>query len=138
MFYLCSKCKNPYFGGLKDCQAAAEQNAEAFNPEELICGACCANASGDNCSRHGTTYIEWKCRFKVSLFFWKKFRAFRYCCDVACWFCWGTTHMCERCHSSSNRRTKACAKENCPLKIKHPVPGTEFCLGCSLCRHRDA
>lgn len=25
-FYECFKCKKPYFGGLKNCQAAAEQD----------------------------------------------------------------------------------------------------------------
>lgn len=62
MYYMCNRCKKPYFGGLRDCQAAANQNAAAFDPKELICGSCCALAAGQNCPRHGTRYIEWKCR----------------------------------------------------------------------------
>ena len=60
-FYLCDKCKKPYYGGVRDCQAAAEDPGQ-FDPKELICGSCCAIASGRNCPEHGTQFIEWKCK----------------------------------------------------------------------------
>ena len=37
----------------------------------------------NSCPKHGTEAIEWKCKF---------------CCSVASWFCWGTTHFCDDCH----------------------------------------
>jgi len=122
LFFMCHTCKKPYCGGRRDCQAAAEENEEDFNPEELVCGPCSIAAGGHECRIHGKTYIEWKCK---------------YCCNTACWFCWGTTHMCNSCHSASNRNQqgKRCAGRDCPLKIPHPPPGTEFCLGCSLCHY---
>ena len=32
------------------------------------------------CAKHGADFIEFKCRF---------------CCNIASWYCWGTTHFCE-------------------------------------------
>lgn len=60
--------QNPYFGGERAC----EGNQPDFDPKELICGGCCD--AKNNCTKHGTEYIEWKCKF---------------CCNVALWFCWG-------------------------------------------------
>ena len=42
-YFLCFKCKAPYFGGRKDCMAAMnEANAGgAFKAEQLICPNCC-------------------------------------------------------------------------------------------------
>ena len=44
-YFMCFKCKKPYFGGRKDCIAAMnEQNAGgggSFKAEELICPGCC-------------------------------------------------------------------------------------------------
>eukprot|EP00210_Caulerpa_lentillifera_P003297 g3148.t1 len=122
LFYMCYSCKKPYYGGKRQCQAAAEANAGDYDPKELICGQCSIAAGGQECRIHGKTYIEWKCK---------------YCCEVASWFCWGTTHMCNACHSATNRRhqRKQCRGADCPLKIPHPPPGTEFCLGCALCHY---
>ena len=72
-FYECFKCKKPYFGGLKNCQAAAEQdNRVQFNKEDLICPECCPISFENKCPKHGNKYIEFKCRF---------------CCSIALWFC---------------------------------------------------
>jgi hypothetical protein len=38
-----------------------------------------------NCAVHGNDFIEYKCKF---------------CCSVATWFCWGTTHLCTECHKT--------------------------------------
>lgn len=40
-YYECYKCKKPYFGGMKDCDAANEEAKEGgFDPKELVCGKC--------------------------------------------------------------------------------------------------
>ena len=38
-YYTCYECKNPYFGGLKDCGNLLEAEAN-FKAEELVCGKC--------------------------------------------------------------------------------------------------
>jgi E3 ubiquitin-protein ligase MYCBP2 len=57
-----------------------------LKPEDFICGSCSAlklGAGMADCPKHGKDFIEFKCR---------------YCCTVALWFCFGTTHFCEPCH----------------------------------------
>mgnify|MGYP006983471325 CR=1 FL=1 len=45
-FYLCYKCKAPYFGGRRACgEMGGGGNHGEFNPKELICGAC-SNVDG--------------------------------------------------------------------------------------------
>merc|ERR1712196_452167 len=81
----------------------------------------------NKCKIHGRDYIEWKCK---------------YCCSIAIWFCGGTTHYCDPCHSNHNgilhkkkhQLPKCKGKKFCPLKIDHPH-FEEFNLGCGLCRH---
>lgn len=130
-YYQCFKCKQPYFGGLKACDNVDDKE---FKPEELVCGKC---AAGDvkngvmSCQVHGTDYIEFKCRF---------------CCSVAQWFCWGSTHFCEKCHKDQQngmyltKKNKSalpkCDGKSCPLKINHPPNGEEFSLGCAICRNK--
>ncbi|CAD8171033.1 unnamed protein product [Paramecium pentaurelia] len=121
-FYECFKCKKPYFGGIKNCQANTDYNERTqFNKEDLICPSCCPISFEDICNQHGDKYIEFKCRF---------------CCSVAVWFCGGTTHYCEPCHSGRNpNMNKPCpGLEKCPLRIKHKPTGQENALGCALCR----
>lgn len=127
MYFQCHRCKKPYFGGERNCQNAANEENRDYVPEDLICGSCSAALSGDNCPKHGVDAIEWKCK---------------YCCSVASWFCWGTTHMCDPCHaqcaaSSAPKKQFCGSAAKCPLKVKHPPPGTEFCLGCAICRHME-
>jgi E3 ubiquitin-protein ligase MYCBP2 len=83
-YYQCFKCKNAYFGGKKDC-IRAQQEEQVFKPEELVCASCSAVgvAGTQDCKSHGKDFIEFKCRF---------------CCSIAQWFCWGTTHFCDPCH----------------------------------------
>ncbi|CAD8052967.1 unnamed protein product [Paramecium primaurelia] len=121
-FYECFKCKKPYFGGIKNCQANTDYNERTqFNKEDLICPSCCPISFEDICNQHGDKYIEFKCRF---------------CCSVAVWFCGGTTHYCEPCHSGRNpNMNKPCpGLEKCPLRINHKPTGQENALGCALCR----
>lgn len=83
-YYQCFQCKDAYFGGKKDC-IAAQMEEQEYKPEELVCGKCAASAvgGGKGCKTHGIEFNEFKCKF---------------CCSVAQWFCWGTTHFCEDCH----------------------------------------
>ncbi|OMJ78568.1 hypothetical protein SteCoe_21592 [Stentor coeruleus] len=131
-YYMCFKCKKPYFGGKKDCEQNNDQ--AKFNPEELVCPSCSAiGMEGSDCKVHGKDFIEFKCKF---------------CCSVSAWFCWGTTHFCDQCHTRQNngdylsKKSKSelpvCPGKTCPLKITHPPNGEEFPLGCTLCRNMIA
>jgi E3 ubiquitin-protein ligase MYCBP2 len=65
-YYLCFKCKKPYFGGRKDCERLREEasNNEAFKPEELVCAQCSSIGIALRiCPKHGKDFIEFKCRF---------------------------------------------------------------------------
>lgn len=101
-----------------------EENKQGeFKWEELVCANCSdLGLSIGNCPKHGRDYIAFKCKF---------------CCAVAQWFCFGTTHFCEPCHRNAfNCQPTECkGKLTCPLKIDHPPNGTEYCLGCTLCRN---
>lgn len=124
-FYQCFKCQVPYFGGRVDCGEAENQNQGVIKKEDLICGPCTAEKIGvgkGNCAKHGIDYIEFKCR---------------YCCSIALWFCFGTTHFCEPCHQIAfEAKPKPCPGKNlCPLKVDHPESGNEFALGCGLCKN---
>lgn len=135
-YYECYECKQPYFGGQKNCEMAQEE-AKEYKPQELVCGKCSAKNVGMgevNCKKHGTDYIEFKCKF---------------CCEIAQWFCWGNTHFCEKCHTRQNNGDYVSRKpkselprcpgaERCPLKIQHPPNGEEYSLGCSICRNERA
>jgi len=134
-FYMCFKCRKPYFGGLKSCEQMVEEEKQVnadFKPEELICPSCSDVDHVEKCKKHGTDFIEYKCK---------------YCCSVAQWFCFGTTHFCDPCHQKAsyfsgmkkNDYAKLLPKCNgpefCPLRIKHKPNGEECSLGCGLCRH---
>lgn len=132
-YYQCFNCKKSYFGGKRDC----EQNNEAakYDPKDLVCPSCSAiGKEGADCPKHGKDYIEFKCKF---------------CCGIAAWFCWGTTHFCDSCHTRQNNGDYLSKKNRaelpvcpgpaaCPLKVQHPANGEEFALGCSLCRNMIA
>ena len=130
-FYECHRCHESYFGGKKEC----EDNADRGNdPGELLCPTCTLRNTGQSegkiCPTHGINFIEYKCR---------------YCCSVATFYCWGTTHFCEECHRRHNSGDYLTDKtlselpqckgpDTCPLKTAHLPNGKEFILGCSLCR----
>jgi E3 ubiquitin-protein ligase MYCBP2 len=137
-YYMCFQCKKPYFAGLRECGDGPNVNNNQdreYDPKDLICGAHVNNygAAGiTECKTHGKDYIEYKCKF---------------CCNIASWFCWGTTHFCENCHARQckgdyvNKYTKdklpKCDTSKCPVKVKHPENGEEFGLGCSVCRNNN-
>ena len=134
---------------------------EQYDPTELVCGGCSDVTSAQMCPKHGTDFLEYKCR---------------YCCSVAVFFCFGSTHFCNPCHDDFQRVTnipktdlptcpagnitykieyyhkvnqcfslmygllsgpkaKQLEGDECPLHVKHPPTGEEFALGCGVCRN---
>ena len=175
-YFMCFECKEPYYGGEAVCGAAAgEFKPEELicgQCQPLMGGAT-------ECEKHGRDYLEYKCRFCCSVRHYlccsRTIPALLACvcaaapgrhvpvlyltclllcfsvapAQVAVWFCFGTTHFCDKCHSQPGRMCD-CAHDDlpkcpagplmaqlegdCPLGCKHPPSGEEFCLGCSICR----
>jgi hypothetical protein len=138
-YYMCYQCKKPYFAGLRECGDGPNVNNNnpdrQYDPKDLICGAHVNNfgvAGATECKVHGKEFIEYKCKF---------------CCNIASWFCWGSTHFCEDCHTRQckgdyvskypREKLPKCDQSKCPTKIKHPENGEEFGLGCSVCRNNN-
>jgi len=132
-YYKCFKCQVPYFGGRRQCEEVAMANEGNFNEQHLVCGGCTAGSDVKNCAKHGKEYIEYKCRF---------------CCNVATFYCWGSTHFCRDCHKRQETGDYLTRKardqlpqcpgvDKCPLGVQHPQNGTEFALGCGICRPRS-
>ena len=134
-YYMCFKCKKPYFGGLKSWENNQQQNLQNFKREELVWAACSADAVGGgikNCKAHGRDYIEFK---------WK------FCCKIAQWFCWGSTHFCDDWHTKQNNGDyvtkkklsdlpQCKGKKSWPLKVDHPQNGKEeFAVGWIIWRN---
>lgn len=136
-YYMCYLCKNPYFAGRRECGDGPNVNNEDpnndFDPKDLVCGRHgeMADVQGiTNCKIHGKDFIEYKCKF---------------CCKIASWYCWGTTHFCDNCHKRQCRgdyvskypkeKLPKCNKETCEVGGNHPPNGTEYSLGCSVCRN---
>lgn len=133
-YYVCYKCQKAYYGGEARCDA--QVGGETFDPTELVCGGCSDVARAQMCPKHGADFLEYKCR---------------YCCSVAVFFCFGTTHFCNPCHDDFQRVTtipkgelpscpagpkaKQLEGDECPLHVKHPPTGEEFALGCGICRN---
>ncbi|ERL96283.1 hypothetical protein D910_01720 [Dendroctonus ponderosae] len=132
-YYVCFKCNKAYYGGEARCDADA---GDSYDPAELVCGACSDVARAQMCPKHGADFLEYKCR---------------YCCSVAVFFCFGTTHFCNPCHDDFQRvtilskgelpvcpagpRATQLEGDECPLHVKHPATGEEFALGCGVCRN---
>lgn len=97
-YYVCYKCNKAYYGGEARCDAEIGEN---YDPTELVCGACSDVARAQMCPKHGTDFLEYKCR---------------YCCSVAVFFCFGTTHFCNPCHDDFQRVTNLPKNElpGCP------------------------
>ncbi|XP_050423071.1 E3 ubiquitin-protein ligase MYCBP2 isoform X2 [Adelges cooleyi] len=134
-YYVCHKCKKAYYGGEARCELDIGIGVD-YDPAELVCGGCSDVACAQMCPKHGTDLLEYKCR---------------YCCSVAVFFCFGTTHFCNACHDDFQRVTNlqpdelppcpagprgtSLNVEECPLHVKHPPTGEEFALGCGVCRN---
>nr|CAD7443817.1 unnamed protein product [Timema bartmani] len=101
-YYVCYKCNKAYYGGEARCDAEV---GEEYDPTELVCGACSDVSRAQMCPKHGTDFLEYKCR---------------YCCSTAVFFCFGTTHFCNACHDDFQRVTNiprlelpTCPAEGC-------------------------
>ncbi|XP_033112056.1 E3 ubiquitin-protein ligase MYCBP2-like [Anneissia japonica] len=132
-YYVCFKCKKAYYGGEARCDQGGVQE---YDPAELVCGGCSDVSRAQMCPKHGTDFLEYKCR---------------YCCSVAVFFCFGTTHFCNACHDDFQRITTIAKQDlprcpagpkitqlegdECPLHVEHPATGEEFALGCGVCRN---
>ena len=138
-YYMCCKCDKAYYGGEARCELASDARpavSEDYDPSELVCGGCSDVARAQMCVRHGADFLEYKCR---------------YCCSVAVFFCFGTTHFCAACHDDFQRvtslsradlprcpagpRATQLTGDECPLHVQHPDTGEEFALGCGVCRN---
>uniref|UniRef100_A0ABM0LXG7 Probable E3 ubiquitin-protein ligase MYCBP2 n=1 Tax=Saccoglossus kowalevskii TaxID=10224 RepID=A0ABM0LXG7_SACKO len=86
-----------YYGGEARCDQEVG-GADEYDPSELVCGGCSDVSRAQMCPKHGTDYLEYKCR---------------YCCSVAVFFCFGTTHFCNACHDDFQRVTSI-AKSDLP------------------------
>eukprot|EP00922_Rhytidocystis_sp_ex-Travisia-forbesii_P017112 GHVS01025526.1.p1 GENE.GHVS01025526.1~~GHVS01025526.1.p1 ORF type:complete len:429 (-),score=112.35 GHVS01025526.1:234-1520(-) len=118
-FYICANCQQPFYGGRRECvQEEPPASSSSSAPELPRCLKCSSNTS--TCNRHGNGGINFKCRF---------------CCNIASWFCFGTTHYCCSCHSrGSDPSPVPCQGPSaCPLHISHPPNPCELSLGCSVC-----
>ena len=60
----------------------------------------------------------------------------KFCCAIATWFCWGSTHFCDACHKKQcsgvhlnkmklSKLPKCTGKDKCPIKVKHPPNGPQ-------------
>ncbi|VVC32964.1 Zinc finger, RING-type,Zinc finger, RING/FYVE/PHD-type,APC10/DOC domain,Galactose-binding [Cinara cedri] len=133
-YYVCYRCSKAYYGGEARCEL--EVGGMDYDPAELVCGGCSDVTRAQMCPKHGTDLLEYKCR---------------YCCSVAVFFCFGTTHFCNACHDDFQRvinlipselppcpagpRATVLNTDECPLHVKHPPTGEEFALGCGVCRN---
>lgn len=53
-YYLCYKCKEPYYGGDRACGA---EDDRPYNPEELLCVKCNPFHAEASCKLHGSDYM---------------------------------------------------------------------------------
>jgi len=110
-FYLCSHCKDPYFGGTIECADEMRQQ-DTTTPETRLCPACAPQSQTicQNPSEHGR-YLIWKCR---------------YCCKPSTHVCYGNVHFCNDCHKRHSLTRKQIKAIPCPgNSCCHPKP-TEF------------
>ncbi|XP_035682944.1 E3 ubiquitin-protein ligase MYCBP2-like isoform X1 [Branchiostoma floridae] len=115
-YYVCYKCNKAYYGGEARCDQEAGVG-EDYDPAELVCGACSDVSRAQMCPKHGTDFLEYKCR---------------YCCSVAVFFCFGTTHFCNPCHDDFQRVTNIPKQElpHCPAGKDGSNLYFHFCNPC--------
>ena len=127
----------PYYGGIANCGDIDNNNNDNDdnnddndnnndnnnNDDKYLCPSC-GTIGMDECQRHGSKYILYKCCC---------------CCKPAVFFCFGTTHFCHDCHLRPRHFIKnphPCPGiDKCAIKIKHPPNDgtTRFSIGCGLC-----
>jgi len=120
-FYLCSHCKDHYFGGTIECADGfrSSLNESEAAPETRLCPACAPQSQTicQNPSEHGR-YLTWKCR---------------YCCRPSTHVCYGNVHFCDSCHDkhSSGETLEACLcpGEGCPYPKPNPSDHSNYRRG---------
>ena len=135
-YFMCYVCKKPYFAGRRECCNEPNGYIDDSNPNYKIEYCICGKDSNltyvegkNNCIKHGKDFIEYKCKF---------------CCKIAAFFCWGSTHFCEDCYKRQSmgeylskytkEKLSKCNKDTCEVGGNHAPNGEEFALGCYLCR----
>lgn len=120
-YYQCYKCSKEYFGGRRNCEQKQDEDRPA---NDFIC-LDCSDIRFSKCQKpEHREYAIWKCRF---------------CCSLAVWFCWGTTHFCDPCHRTLSCKPlyKCKGKNHCPLLIEHPQnakgKSAEYQIDCGMC-----
>ncbi|KAG7371322.1 hypothetical protein IV203_019892 [Nitzschia inconspicua] len=91
-FYLCSHCKEPYFGGTIECADEFALESTSAPPEQRLCTACAPQSQVvcRNPQEHGR-FLIWKCR---------------YCCQPSTHVCYGNVHFCDSCHQRNSERVQ--------------------------------
>ena len=115
LFYVCFRCKDPFFGGLRHCPRMMGREPSK-HPDELICESC---ASDFSCEHHGRADVVYKCRL---------------CCNPAVHRSFGCYYLCDRCDgrwASSVPASISCVAEQCPIGGNHSEGS--FALGCGVC-----
>jgi E3 ubiquitin-protein ligase MYCBP2 len=115
VFFMCGTCGHPFFGGRAEC-------GEDIREEAPVCARCARTAGNVKiCPKHGEPAMSFKC-------FW--------CCGPALFWCHGTTHYCDKCHSRPGQAQSG-PWPVCDGKCffhPHPPNGTAQVFGvCTMC-----
>lgn len=118
LFYVCSKCGNPFYGGEKTC-FRAQGGEPTKDPADLLCESCQTDFI---CPKHARGFVVYKCR---------------YCCNPATERSFGNRYFCDRCSA----RWLATAEPDplpCPGKGQCPLHGSghpegTYPIGCLVC-----
>ncbi|KCV70627.1 hypothetical protein H696_02984 [Fonticula alba] len=106
IFSLCTRCKHPFFQGVRDCQIAGPAGEDEAGQ---LCAFC--DLDKPQCEHEQSNWI-WKCFF---------------CCNEALFLCSGK-YYCNPCHSVSPRPVKPCT-----CGRVHPANGANATVGCVVC-----
>ncbi|CCW62462.1 unnamed protein product [Phytomonas sp. EM1] len=122
LFYICSKCSNPFLGGENIC-FRMQGGEPAKDPSSLLCENC---KTDFHCSKHDREYVIYKCS---------------YCCNPATHRSFATRYLCDRCDErwtgSIEVEKIPCPGPNaCPLGGHHNTTCT-YPIGCFLCLPED-
>ena len=104
VYYMCYRCKLPYFGG----RALCDDGLQPKEASALVCGPC-SGVGTATCPTHGKDFIQYKCKF---------------CCGTGTFFCWGTTHFCHDCHKRQENHEYMSVKKRDELPV---CPGPALC-----------
>lgn len=122
IFYVCDKCKKPYYAGLAACLDGADDNPENdIHKGPHCCMRCNRELMNTVCKKHGEVGMVYKCMF---------------CCEPSLYFCFGTTYFCPKCHEMPHDVQKGPFPEcngHCKF-APHPPNGQKVFTGyCVIC-----